>query len=57
HEDQALVLVNYASEQGEDIVALAKYVQQQVLTKFDISISPEVRMITANGEENFSNCF
>ncbi|WP_114325549.1 UDP-N-acetylmuramate dehydrogenase [Candidatus Colwellia aromaticivorans] len=53
HEHQALVLVNYASEQGEDIVTLAKYVQQQVLAKFDISISPEVRMITAKGEQNF----
>jgi UDP-N-acetylmuramate dehydrogenase len=55
HENQALVLVNYASEQGKDIVALAKYVQQQVSLKFNISISPEVRMITANGEQNFSD--
>jgi UDP-N-acetylmuramate dehydrogenase len=55
HENQALVLVNYASEQGKDIIALAKYVQQQVLIKFNISISPEVRMITANGEQNFSD--
>lgn len=53
HENQALVLVNYASEQGRDVVTLAKYVQQQVLTKFDISISPEVRMITAKGEQRF----
>ena len=53
HKHQALVLVNYGSEQGDDIVALAKYVQQQVLTKFDVLISPEVRMITASGEQNF----
>ena len=46
HENQALVLVNYDSEHGEDLVTLAKYVQQQVLTKFDVLISPEVRMIT-----------
>jgi len=55
HENQALVLVNYASEQGEDIVALARYVQQEVLTKFDILILPEVRMVTVNGENDFSD--
>ncbi|MBL4822943.1 MAG: UDP-N-acetylmuramate dehydrogenase [Colwellia sp.] len=53
HEHQALVLVNYASEHGADIVALAKYIQQQVLAKFDVLLSPEVRMITAQGEKNF----
>lgn len=55
HENQALVLVNHASEQGKDIVAMAKYVQQQVSIKFNISISPEVRMITANGEQSFND--
>jgi UDP-N-acetylmuramate dehydrogenase len=55
HENQALVLVNYTSEQGKDIVALAKYVQEQILIKFNILISPEVRMITVKGEKNFSN--
>mgnify|MGYP002700323758 CR=1 FL=1 len=55
HEFQALVLVNYESDKGEDIVALAKYVQQQVLAKFDILISPEVRMITKRGEQDFAN--
>ena len=54
HEHQALVLVNYANEKGKSIVMLAKYVQQQVLTKFDILISPEVRMITAQGEQHFN---
>jgi UDP-N-acetylmuramate dehydrogenase len=54
HEAQALVLVNYSSEQGQNIVELAKYVQQQVLSQFDISISPEVRMITATGERDFT---
>jgi len=55
HEHQALVLVNYGSDKGEDIVVLAKYVQQQVLAKFDILISPEVRMITKQGEQDFAN--
>jgi len=57
HENQALVIVNYTSEQGKDIVALAKYVQKQVLTKFNILITPEVRMITANGEQSFNHLF
>lgn len=55
HENQALVLVNHTSKDGKDIVALAKYVQQQVLIKFDILIFPEVRMITAQGEQNFDS--
>jgi len=55
HEKQALVLVNFSSEQGQDIVKLAKFVQQVVLSKFDILISPEVRMITVSGEQNFSD--
>ena len=55
HEDQALVLVNYESDDGGDIVALAKFVQQKVLDQFDILISPEVRMVTAHGETDFVN--
>jgi len=55
HKHQALVLVNHTTESGEDIVALAKYVQQQVSAKFDVLISPEVRMITEQGEQNFTN--
>ena len=57
HEHQALVLVNYQSEYGADIVALAKHVQQIVLAKFDILISPEVRMITKCGEQAFADVF
>ena len=55
HENQALVLVNHASDKGNDIVTLAKYVQERVLTKFAILLSPEVRMITINGEQNFNH--
>lgn len=55
HKDQALVLVNYESDDGGDIVALAKFVQQKVLARFDILISPEVRMVTAQGETDFAN--
>lgn len=55
HEHQALVLVNYESKKGQDIVALAKYVQQQVLAKFDILLSPEVRLVSEQREENFAD--
>jgi len=55
HEHQALVLVNYESENGKDIVSLAKFVQQQVFTVFEIQISPEVRMVTTKGEQDFND--
>ena len=55
HEHQALVLVNYESDKGTDIVKLAKHVQQKVHKNFNILISPEVRMITAQGEQNFAD--
>ena len=55
HEHQALVLVNYNSENGKDIVSLAQFVQQQVYTVFNILISPEVRMVTSQGEQSFDD--
>ena len=55
HKHQALVIVNYESERGGDIVTLAEYVQQHVFDMFDILISPEVRMITAQGEQSFAD--
>ncbi|MBL0711732.1 MAG: UDP-N-acetylmuramate dehydrogenase, partial [Colwellia sp.] len=55
HNLQALVLVNYESSSGKDIVKLAKYVQQQVFTKFDVLILPEVRMISMQGEQDFTD--
>lgn len=52
HRNQALVLVNYSSNQGRVLVELAQYIQQRVLVKFGILLSPEVRMITAKGQKN-----
>lgn len=55
HQQQALVLVNYSSDLGADIISLAKYVQRTVLEKFAVSITPEVRMITSMGESTFAS--
>ena len=55
HDRQALVLVNYADGQGPDIVGLAKFVQQKVQRKFSITIIPEVRMISSEGEVTFDS--
>lgn len=54
HQQQALVLVNYSSELGSDIISLAKFVQQKVMAKFSVLITPEVRMITQQGEKDFA---
>lgn len=55
HEKQALVLVNYSSESGNDIVSLAKYIQQQVKQKFTVVLTPEVRLISHEGEKTFKS--
>jgi len=55
HEQQALVLVNYGSDFGADIISLAKYIQRKVTEKFQVALMPEVRMITKNGERAFSS--
>jgi len=55
HKQQALVLVNYGSDFGTDIISLAKYVQRKVSEKFLVSLTPEVRMITQQGERSFSS--
>lgn len=45
HTRQALVLVNYGGGNGNEIKKLAKKVQQSVLDKFGIKLSPEVNYI------------
>ena len=45
YEKQALVLVHYGGGKGEDIVYLAKRIQDSVAEKFGIRISPEVNFV------------
>jgi len=48
-QNQALVLVNYGSTQGQDIIQLAQYVQNAVNIKFDILLQAEVRVLSSRG--------
>ena len=45
HKNQALVLVNYGTATGAEIVALSKRIQQTILEKFGIAIEAEVNII------------
>jgi UDP-N-acetylmuramate dehydrogenase len=45
HAKQALVLVNYGQAKGNEILALAKEIQETVFQKFGITIEPEVNII------------
>lgn len=55
HKNQALVLVNYGQGTGKDVLSLAKYIQQHIKAVFNIEITPEVRMISAQGEQPFAS--
>ena len=45
HAKQALVLVNYDKATGQDLLNLAKQVQDSVQEKFGVAITPEVNVV------------
>lgn len=45
HKNQALVLVNFGEATGEEILNLARKVQTEIFTKFNIQLEPEVNII------------
>ena len=45
HKNQALVLVNYGEAKGEEILELAKHIQQSIQEKFGINLEMEVNVI------------
>lgn len=48
HKNQALVIINYDSSCGQDIVAFSALVQEKVMAKFHIHLVPEVQFIGAD---------
>lgn len=44
HEKQALVLVNYGKASGQDILSLAKMIQEKVKERFAVELQPEVNI-------------
>lgn len=51
HKLQALVLINNNNATGKDVIELARYVQTTVQQKFNVCLEPEVRLISAQGEQ------
>ena len=45
HERQALVLVNYGKASGQDVLQLARTVQDRVEEEFGIRLEPEVNIL------------
>lgn len=56
HLRQALVLINQGNATGRDIIALAAYIRQQVISKFGVLLEPEVRFIGSKGEIDAVEC-
>jgi len=54
HDKQALVLVNYKSELGDNIADMALYIIKKVQENFNITLEPEVRAVFSEGERNLT---
>ena len=46
HKMQALVIVNYGNAKGEDIWKLAQQIQDSVKSRFGVSLTPEVNIVS-----------
>lgn len=44
YERHSLIIVNYGTENGRDIVAFMREVQNEIYSRFDIQLEPEVRI-------------
>ncbi|WP_258240744.1 UDP-N-acetylmuramate dehydrogenase [Pseudidiomarina homiensis] len=49
HRQQALVLINCEDAEGDDVLTLARHVQQKVAAEFQVSLEPEVRLMNEQG--------
>lgn len=47
HEKQALVLVNYGSATGEEVLHLARNIQQYIILMFEIELEMEVNVVSS----------
>ncbi|PSU68438.1 UDP-N-acetylmuramate dehydrogenase [Photobacterium phosphoreum] len=54
HPQQALVLTNIGTATAEDVIYLAQYVVDSVVTKFGVGLEHEVRFMAANAETHLS---
>ena len=54
HQQQALVLTNVGNATAHDVLQLAKYVVDTVMTKFGVSLEHEVRFMAHNAETNLN---
>lgn len=49
HDRQALVLVNSHNAVGDDVVCLARYIQQRVHDTYGVELEAEVRLLAQKG--------
>lgn len=54
HQQQALVLVNHGNSTGDDLINMIAHIQDIVLTRYNISLEHEVRLIDQHNECHIS---